>query len=153
MIKHQLTIHLDNHHVGHAYLEFSRPGAAHGDFYGYYPANPLGKLEVLFGKGIVKDDRKRFERYRADGKTKLISKTIDLTEQEYDRALQFVREAKVNPPFYVLAGSNCVDFIQHVYAAAKGASAGSFTKLYSEAELAELSYVADYAEDRYSPSV
>lgn len=153
MTKHQLTIHMDNHHVGHAYLEFSCPDTPHGDFYGYYPANPLGKLEVLIGKGMVKNDKKRFNRFQNREDTKLVSKQIELTAGEYDRALKFVKEAKRNPPFYVLAGNNCVDFIQHAYEAAKGKDAGNFTSLYSEKELGQLSYVAEYAGSRYTRQV
>lgn len=150
MRQYTLTIHMDNHHVGHAYLEFSCPDQPHGDFYGYYPKNPLGKLEVLIGEGMVKDDKRRFERFRADINTKLISKQIDLSAEEYNRAHDYVKKARRHPPFYVLAGSNCVDFIQHVYEAARGQSCGNFTRLFSDEELKELSYVADYAEDRYA---
>lgn len=136
--------------MGHAYLEFSCPDTPRGDFYGYYPENPLGKLEVLFGKGMVKNDKERFERFRDSEDTKLVSKRIDLMAEAYDRALKFVKEAKRNPPFYVLAGNNCVDFIQRVYEKAKGEDAGNFVQLYSKDELAKLSYVAKYAERRYA---
>jgi hypothetical protein len=142
---------MDNHNVGHTYLEFSCPDVPHGDFYGYYPKNPLGKLEVLAGQGMVKNDKERFERYKKDEKTKLVSKEIDLTAEGYNQALKFVKEAKRHPPFYVLAGNNCVDFIQSVYETAKGEEAGNFTQLYTKEELSQLSYVAVYAEKRYSP--
>lgn len=84
---------------------------------------------------MVKNDKKRFNRFQNREDTKLVSKQIELTAGEYDRALKFVKEAKRNPPFYVLAGNNCVDFIQHAYEAAKGKDAGNFTSLYSEKEL------------------
>ncbi len=147
MNEHRVTVYLDSLRAGHAYLELLQPGEEPGTglTYGFYPARKEEKKEVLFGKGSVRKDCERLRNSRQSGDILMANKDIELTKEEYERSLRFVEKQHNRPNWYFLIGYNCIDFIQDVVRAAKGKAAPSFLELFSNEDLAELSWVGVYA--------
>lgn len=142
-------IYLDSHHVGHAFLELRHPNREQCSVYGFYPEAADEKKEVLFGKGEVRDDRQRLTNSLEDDEVSLIEKSINITEQEFQRAKEFVDKELKSPEYYFLGGYNCVDFIQDAYRILKDDDTSNFVSLYSKAELGKLAEVGSYAKYRY----
>ena len=142
-------VYLDSHHVGHAFLELRHPNRQKCSVYGFYPEAADDKKEVLFGKGEVRDDRQRLTDSLEDEDVNLIEKSMEINEQEFRRAKEFVDEELKSPEFYFLGGYNCVDFIQDTFRKLKDDKTANFVSLYSKAELGKLAEVGSYAKFRY----
>jgi hypothetical protein len=145
MKKYALLIYLDSLRAGHAYIELQSPEAKEGEVYGFYPAKFDEKREVLFGEGQLRKDHERLEDSKQNQDIQQTGKQLDLTEAEYDKLAEFLKDQSEKPHYYFLIGYNCIDFIQDTYVAAKGKEAGHFLELYSKEELDELSWLGTYA--------
>lgn len=140
----QLTVYLDSTRAGHAYFELARSADATPAAYGFYPEGFDGEREIFFDHGELREDSERLAASRSDDTVNLIAKTYELTAAEYGRAKDFVERQERQDHAFVLVGSNCVDFIQDLYVAAKGEAAGHFLRCYDDDELQQLSAVGFY---------
>lgn len=145
MKKHALVIYLDSLRAGHAYMELQSPETEEGEVYGFYPAKFDEKREVLFGAGQLRRDRERLEDSKQSEDIQQTAKQVDLSEAEYKKLAEFLKDQSQKPHYYFLVGYNCIDFIQDAVISAKGKEAGHFLGLYSKEELDELSWVGTYA--------
>ncbi len=151
MDNYTLTVYLDNIRAGHAYLELTPPGCQSGEVFGFYPEKFDEKREVLFGKGMIRQDAERLALSKSENRINQSAKEHVLTSLEFKRALTFLQNQIEKPNYYFLIGYNCIDFIQDVFNAAKGEQAKNFLSSYSEGELKDLSWVGTYARLRKFP--
>jgi hypothetical protein len=151
--EYKLKIHLDSDSVGHGYVELVRPGynGPDSEFFGKYPTDDEGLIDVnLWDKGVITDDRERYEAALNSDEINLVSTEIQLSESEYHSAMQYIGDQMNNPGDYVAIGKNCADFVQDVYSAAKGDEVSDFTTLFENDQLENLSWLEDYLDSFYT---
>lgn len=147
-----MTVYLDSLRAGHSYLELTPAGEDDGEVYGFYPAKFDEKREVLFGEGMIREDRERLTSCKQNSDIEQTAKSFVLNEQEFQRALDFVRKQQEEPNYYFIVGYNCIDFIQDAYDAAKDGKGEPFLERYTKEELEVLSWVGTYANLHKLPS-
>lgn len=149
MKENSLAIFMDNRRVGHAYIRLSSSDTKEPAVYGFYPEKYDEKKEVLLGNGQVKKDDERLSSVLESQDDSLVQKDFDLDQEEFERAISFLENARNEPHYYFLIGYNCIDFIQDLFRKAKDAEAANFVDAFSGDELEMLGEVGEYARLRY----
>ena len=128
---------------GHLFLTL-QAGSQH-DYFGKYPEG-----NIIYGKGEIKTKGEEvthemlIEFAKQTGDLHFFQKKINLSEEEYKKALKYsndvVANSKLGENQYILGFADCIDFVQSVYNAA--GLPLYFTSAYSRQELKSLDTLA-----------
>lgn len=139
-----MRLHMDNGgKAGHAYVELINT-SGESEIYGFYPSDSW----KVWDNGEIRDDQIRYQQNMLDDNVNLITKTMPLSSEEFERATEAIKNFQDEPKDYDWESYNCVDFVQDVYAATKNDDS-DFLSLFNEEEVGNLGLVGQYADVYY----